>query len=228
MKTKRRVFIGLPSYVGFKCSSFNSVLKETVILLQKHGYKVQISTCVGNPYVQMARNILVNNFKKSGCNTFLFFDDDMSWKPADALKLLKTKGDIVAGVYPMDDEPTFFCKICSGKHGTPLVRRDGCIKAVGLPTGFMKIEGRVFDVLSKFYPELAFGDYHDFFPQGVRNHVWVGEDYAFCDLWHSIGGELWLLPDVDFIHHKKIGDLKGNYHEFLKRLPGGINSGNSK
>jgi hypothetical protein len=220
---KRRVFIGLPSYAGFKCSPFNYTLRQTIRLLQSNGYKITVGTCIGNPYIQAARNTLVKEFRESGCNVFLFFDDDMSWNPADALRLLEAEGDIVGGVYPMDDLPTFFCKIPSDKYGFPIVRQDGCILAAGIPTGFMKINGQVFDILSKCYPRLAYGDSHDFFPQGVRNGVWVGEDYAFCDLWRSIGGKLWILPDVDFIHHKKNGNYSGNYHRFLMSLPGGKN-----
>jgi hypothetical protein len=75
------------------------------------------------------------------------------------------------------------------------------------------------------YPELCFGPrYHpsvDLFNHGAHEGVWWGEDYAFCRRWNAIGGEIWVVPDLDLTHHSKTEAFPGNYHEWLLRQPGG-------
>jgi hypothetical protein len=78
---------------------------------------------------------------------------------------------------------------------------------------------------------------YDLFPQGLdkkntmsdyiqplkSSGVWIGEDFAFCDLWTNICGQIWVKPDITFTHYRfknnKYEAYRGNYHEYLKKLP---------
>jgi hypothetical protein len=164
----------------------------------------------------------------------IFLDDDMSWKPADIIRLISTPGKIVAGMYPLkvDKEEMYPDGLNFNKAGYPIIRSDGCLSAWGAMTGFMKIEKSVFKTLIKAYPEQLYyakvndkptDIFYDFFPQGVFDKRWWGEDYSFCRLWIQTGGKIWILPDIDFTHYSfQDKEYHGNYHEFLKRLPGGV------
>jgi len=139
---------------------------------------------------------------------------------------------VVAGVYPKksdahDDWPIV---LKTTEDGHPIVK-DGLLLGDGLPTGFMKIKKHVIEKMQEAYPELRYLDgvtrriAFDFFGCGVRNYDpvqklgrWFGDDYGFCDLWQRIGGETWVLPNIDF-EHVGTKPYKGNYHVYLMGLP---------
>lgn len=233
-KQERKVFFGLHFYRMPDCIPFLISFKRTLKLLKERGYTTQNGFAWGDPYIQKARNNLVKQFLESDCDIFFFVADDLEWNPEDALKVIETNGEVVAGVYPQkSSNPIKYpVSVERGGQGIPLTRPDGCISAKRVQTGFLRINRIVFENIVSGYPELAFygvyngkpiGMSHDFFPQGVHNHRWIGEDYAFCDLWTGLGGKIWIVPDIDFSHYAGGREYFGNYHEYLKQLPGGIN-----
>jgi len=198
-----------------------------------------LSVLQGSCYVQTARNELVKAFLDSDCDSIFFLDDDISWHREDALKFLEMDDDIVAGVYPYKTkEEGYPVVIHTYDDGRPVIRRDGCIKGALVPGGFIRIKRQAIEKMVEAYPALKYSKPVDFdavelvdlFPQGVKNGRWVGEDYAFCELWTALGGEIIVVPDIDFIHHGEVTnpeglpvmtEFKGNYHRFLLRQPGG-------
>ena len=230
-----KVFFAVPFYREPKCLPFISSFEGAVKLFKDNGYETHAGVCIGDSFIQRARAKLVKQFMDSGCDFLLFLDDDMSWDPKDLLRLTEIPGKIVAGVYRLKVEPdveAYPNGINKDSDGLPICRNDGCISAWGVSTGFMKIERTVFEKLIKAYPEkeyygkkggLKIDQHYDLFPQGVYNKQWLGEDYSFCRLWTDIGGEIWVKPDIDFIHYSKQAEYPGNYHEYLMKLPGGIN-----
>lgn len=215
------------------CPSFYNSLGNTIKLLNDNGWQTRLGFAWGDPYIQKARNSLVKQFLKTDFDTFFFVADDLEWDPEDALKVVSMDDPVVAGVYPMKTNPVRYpVLIRTDKTGIPLTRDDGCISALRVQTGFLRIHRNVFENIIEGYPELSFygaknGEpvniSHDFFPQGVHNHRWIGEDYAFCDLWTNLEGKIWVVPDMDFTHYKGEVGYFGNYHEYLKALPGGVN-----
>lgn len=229
----KNVFFALHLYRRPECQEFWSSLRGAAALLKQHGYAPYFGVAWQDPYIQKARNDLVMQFLRSDCDIFIFVADDLKYKPKDLLRLVETSGDVVAGAYRLkSDQIQFPVRINVGEHMIALTREDGCISATRVQTGFLRISKIVFEKIIKAYPDLSYyglkdGEKidiaHDFFPQGVHNHRWTGEDYAFCDLWTDIGGEIWLIPDLDLTHYEGEIKYEGNYHEYLKRRPGGIN-----
>lgn len=239
LKNKWGVFFAIPFYREPKCSPFVSSLKGAVKLFKDNGYQTHAGVVAQDSFVQRARNKLVKQFLETDCDVLLFLDDDMSWNSEDLLRLIETPGKIVASVYRLKvspDKTVYPDGINKDKDGYPVVRKDGCISAWGASTGFMKVERSVFERLIKAYPEQEYygkkggnivDRHYDLFPQGVYNKQWLGEDYSFCRLWTNIGGKIWVMPDVNIVHYSKKDAYPGNYHEYLKSLPGGINGHNS-
>ena len=229
---RKSVFFGLYLYRKPEASAFYSSLREGAKLLKKHGYTLDYGLVMFDPYIQKARNDLVSMFLKSDSDIFVFVADDLEYKAEDLLKLVETVGDVAVGVYRQKiDNVNYPVTVFGDKDKRPIVRDDGCIKAYRIQTGFLRINRPVFERMIEGFPELSyygldhgkkFDVNHDFFPQGVHNHRWIGEDYAFCDLWRSLGGEIWIIPDMDLTHYNKEIGYPGNYHEYLKSLPGGI------
>lgn len=180
----------------------------------------------------MSRDKLVKIFIDSGCDTLFFLDNDVSWNPEDALRLIENdRDDIVAGIYPFKkEEEDYPVVIHTDENGYPTVRQDGLIHAAMIPFGFVRIKRNVIEKLIIANPDKKFvlnetgkeETYYDLFPQGLEDGRWWGEDYAFCRLWNKIGGEIYVEPNIWLKHHYGV-DFKefkqGNYHEYLMKRP---------
>lgn len=233
---KRGVFFGLHLYRKPKEAVFYSCMRNAAKLLHRYGYDLNYGLVTGNPYIQLVRDELVGQFLESNANIFLFVADDLEYTGEDMLRLIETPGEVVAGVYSQHVEPANYpVKIFVDSNKKPIVREDGCILAMFVQTGFMRVNRTVFEQVAQAYPKLAYGGFdkikrkafrrHDFFPQGVYGRAWIGEDYAFCKLWIDIGGRVWIIPNLNLIHWKDGRGYPGNFHEYLMRLPGGCKEG---
>lgn len=188
----------------------------------EHGYAQQIAC----PYISAARANMTRAALDAKADVIVYLDYDLSWRPGDLLKLLETEGEVVAGTYrcKIDDEQ-YMGTINSTSEGFPQCRTDGCINAVLIPAGFLKVTLSALDKFMVAYPELCYGPmYHlavDLFNHGVRDRIWWGEDYSFSRRWRDKCGDIWLLPNLAIDHHANGKVYKGNFHEFLLKQPGG-------
>lgn len=162
-------------------------------------------------------------------DVIVFIDHDLSWRPQDLLRLIETEGDVVSGTYRYKKEPEeYMGRLIPDPQGKPIVRDDGCIKAFCVPAGFLKITRKAVNRFIEAYPELTYGEkcnpHVDLFNHGAHKGVWYGEDYAFSRNWIDIGGEIWVIPDLQLDHHTTTEAYPGNFHEFLLRQPGGSNA----
>lgn len=192
------------------------------------GWEQGIVSEVGNPYISNARNAMLRKALDANADVIVFLDHDISWGEQDLLRLIETKAEVAAGTYRFKkDSEEYMGQVFSGADGTPLVREDGCIKAELVPAGFLKITAKAVDIFAKKYPELLYGTAYrphiDLFNHGAINGLWYGEDYAFSKRWRATRNELWIVPDLNLTHWKDGKPYAGNFHEFLKRQPGGVN-----
>lgn len=224
-----KVFIAVPAYRGITCEKFFDSLEETVQLFIDSNIDHVVSVLPGCCYIQVARNKLVQQFLESDCDTMLFLDDDISWKPEDAVRLLNVDKPIVAGIYPIKSNIEEYPMILDADESGKTAIIDGLLTASRVPTGFLLIKREVFEKIRAANPHLVYTEvmrgtndftpveYFDYFPQGVYNGVWTGEDYAFCKLWCDLGETIHILADIDFEHHSDNMTYKGNLSKFLVR-----------
>lgn len=236
--TPSKVMVAIPSYKGLTCLPFLNALYDTALVLEEKKIPWVIYIVYGHSYVQAARNDLVYKFLKSDCEKLLFLDEDVSWTPEAFLALLESDKPITAAVYPAKTDelwsfPLPVVPICT-ESGVPMT--DGqYIRAVRAMTGFMCVHREVFTKLQEAYPNLAYtaqwkDDFalkmFDFFPQGVYDGLWYGEDFAFCRLWEKIGGEIAVMPDFTLGHHGRGKSWYGTLSKYISQLPGGVDHGN--
>ena len=206
-------------------------LAAAITACEARGDTTSLQVLAGSCYVQVARNELVKKFRDEAGDVALFWDDDISLAASDVLKLIDSPDEVTGVTYRykthIEDYPVV---IRTSEEGFPKVRADGCIEAVGLPTGMLAVKRSAIEKLVATHPERAYfkrqngillDGFVDLFPQGIRDGQWVGEDYAFCRLWTDLGETMWLVPDVDISHWAKTEEFKGNYHKFLLRQPRG-------
>lgn len=206
--------------------AFLDAMKETVPVLDALGYEHGIVFTVGCPYISHARATMLRKAMDAKADIVVFIDHDMSWRPDDLVKLIQTKGDVIAGTYRFKkDEEAYMGTILTDAKGYPTVRPDGCISAQWVPAGFLKVTKEAVDSFMREYPDLVYGPRYcpsiDLFNHGAHNRLWYGEDYAFSRNYTAKCGPIWLVPDLNLTHHTDSAEYPGNFHMFLRRQPGG-------
>ena len=211
-----------PSLTGLT-EPYKQSLAASVPLLHAAGIEDGLVVQFRNSYISNAMANLVAKAMEWGADVIVHLDYDLSWEPDALLRLIETPGDVVGGTYRFKDEPEEYMGIVhTGSDHRPITRPDGCIHAVWLPTGFIKITRRAVERFAEAYTCLKFGTSHiDLFNHGAHRGVWWGQDAAFCRNWNDIGGEVWLIPDLAITHWDGDKSFPGNFHEFLLRQPGG-------
>lgn len=223
-----KVFIAVPVGSGnltYDCHE--SIIRNTHYLRDK-GIEIVPYYHPYHIYIDDARNICVNKFLSSDCDEFIFIDSDVGFDDDALSKLLHNDKDIVAGAYPYrkDNQTEFPVIIDFSNNNNCKEEKTGLVYARIVPTGFMRIQRRVFEKiisLSEKTPEYVYKIEKDsrgiytFFRTGIlfpNDNTWYGEDVAFCMWWKAMGGELFIEPRINFTHtgHKQ---FTGNLHEYL-------------
>jgi hypothetical protein len=103
--------------------------------------------------------------------------------------------------------------------GTPLVEgrqeQDGFVTGSYAGTGFMLIKRRVLERMIVAYPETKYEVAHTY-PRATKqspnqyalfdcmidktSHIYLSEDFAFCQRWRELGGTLWLDMKTRLTH----------------------------
>lgn len=198
-----------------------------------------MANSIGCPYISRARAMMLRKAQDARADVIVFIDHDLSWDPADLLKLIETPGEVVAGTYRFKQEKEeYMGSLIPDIHQLPQVRSDGCILAHSVPAGFLKITREAVNKFMFHYPELQYIEEGtltvDLFNHGVHKGVWYGEDYAFARNWNDKCGQIWIVPDLNINHHQivtengtlTVKEYKGNFHEYLLHQPGGSKSEN--
>ncbi|XRA99448.1 hypothetical protein NFJ02_07g131470 [Pycnococcus provasolii] len=101
------------------------------------------------------------------------------------------------------------------EQGTARTDKRGFIEVRRAGAGFLMVSRSAIERLVKAHPELHYRDptsgdvhyalFHNLLreytaPDGKPDRTWVSEDYAFCDRWRAIGGEIWVDVVSDLNH----------------------------
>lgn len=225
MGAARKVVFCVPTIKKpFQCML--DALAASVPLVTEAGWDEGMVNEIGCPYISAARSVMLRKALDAKADVVVFLDHDLSWRPADLLKLIETEGDVVAGTYRFKKPGDHHMGLpLPGLDGTPQVREDGAIKGHSIPAGFLKITRECVNRFIDAYPHLTYGDrfapHVDLFNHGAHKGVWYGEDYAFSRNWRDLGGDIWIVPDLNIDHHTADTRYVGNYHRHLMRQPGG-------
>lgn len=225
-KNKQKKVVFCVPIVKRPYPKFIESLEASIPLIHAAGWDEELVQEINNPYISAARATMLRKALDHHADVIVFLDYDLEWPAPDLLKLIETKGDVVAGTYRCKiEEEQYMGAIYSGPDGTPQVREDGCIRASVAPAGFLKVTKEAVDAFMDAYPELCYGPRFsqsvDLFNHGAHNRLWWGEDYAFCRRYREKVGEVWIQPDLSLTHWMGETPYPGNFHQFLRRQPGG-------
>jgi hypothetical protein len=144
--------------------------------------------------VGLARDHLVHEFLKTDCTDLLFIDSDIGFSSEDVGRICSHDVDVVTGCYALKAEtekPTLVLSLVDGARANT----NGLIECVSVGCGFLRIRRAVFDQLRVATPHKSFKNdrdeiEHDYFPEGVEDGRYYGEDIAFCRNWRKLGGRI--------------------------------------
>jgi hypothetical protein len=193
--------IGIPSYSWtVKIPTMRSLLTDLGALTARgDGYLLHDEA--GNTEISMAREAIVRRFLDSDCTDLVFVDDDVCWEAGALLSLLDRPVDLVAGIYPKRTEPLSWP--VGWLEGSDLQAVDGLLEVASVPTGFLRLTRACLERMQAAFGAAMFDN--------IRHETGrYSEDISFCQRWRSIGGKVWIDPEIHMAH---VG-----YHGFTGRL----------
>jgi hypothetical protein len=195
--------------------------------LETAGWGSEVIYQTGLPYISASRAMLLHEALKRDATVIVFVDQDISWTPGSAVKLIETEGGVVGGTYRYkNDEERYMGGLREVEEGGGVARtrEDGCLEAYVVPAGFLKVTREAVNLMIAKHPELCCGEacspHFDMFAHGIMEGEWRGEDTAVCLRWWQMGQKVWVVPDLDITHHSADRDYPGNLARYLERIAG--------
>lgn len=178
--------------------------------LVRSGLKHTWLVTTNESLIPRARNTSVAKFMASDYDVLMFIDADIEFKSEDVQKLWNLDKEVSCAAYPMKRPGS---DVTAWKDGK-LVKLDdleGPTPVDYAGTGFLMIKRNVFKRMQFTHKDSAHTEGHvgqvfDIFPTRVsegetwQDRYYVSEDYAFCENWRNMGGEIILEPSIRLGH----------------------------
>lgn len=164
-------------------------------------YEVHVEG-ISYPYPDGAANIASASFMNRGFDRMLIIDTDETFETHDVTKLLAHDLPFVSGIYPKK-RPGLEFAIVPMEGDNPLADdgRPSLREVARCARGFCAIKRDVFETMKPHTPTYIAPETdkeeHDYWRHLPGGH---SEDFAFCDLWRSLGGKVWLDIDIRVKH----------------------------
>lgn len=190
MNSKAKIAVCIPTAGSIKTETFASLVN--MFWSTQLEWKLFTQT---SSLIHENRNILVEKALKSDCTHLLFVDTDMKFE-SDVLDRLVEREKEIIGVVSCARKLPLAVTVKKLAEGFEIWEKEGdLMKCAGVGTGFMLIDLKVFQKLSKpyfFYEHKKNGDFD------------YGEDMYFCLKAREVGFNIYLDPAISVGH---IGDF---------------------
>lgn len=225
-----KICIATPMYGGISKSVYVSSLSDLNQKLSIAGHSIYYISITNESLITRARNTLAHMFLKSDADALLFIDGDHGFVADDIVKMVHSGKDLIGAPYPMKSihwenvrkaalagKPNL--ENYSGNFAVNFLpenvsfRGDEPFPVRDVGTGMMFIHRRVFEALKqvcKTYKnnapssDIEMGEeiieYFTTYITPEPESVLLSEDYAFCDMWRSLGNEVYAAPWVRITH----------------------------
>lgn len=99
--SKRKLFIGMPTYGGMMNTLTAKSLIDLNSLCLQYGVEVKFSFLMNESLIQRARNYITDEFlNRTDCTHMMFIDSDIVFNAQDVITLLAMDLEIAGGPYP--------------------------------------------------------------------------------------------------------------------------------
>lgn len=198
---RAKILVCIPNYLGMM--TYRMVESLTQAQLYCIAKRVHMEVCIAArmTLIEYARAYLAARFLASDFTHMMCIDDDLGFEPTSLMRMLERDKDIIAGVYPVKTIPIFYPY---KPLGAP--QADGLQQAEHVPGGFLLIKRHVMEKLAS---EAQWFDIEhdnhtisapDLYSMPLEGKNKVGEDIAWCDRARKAGFDIWVEPNVGFVH----------------------------
>jgi hypothetical protein len=95
-----KLFVATPMYGGLCTGGYTMGILECVQTFMQHGVQMYYSYMMNESLITRARNGMAYDFLQSDATHLMFIDADISFKPADIVRMIQADKDIICGMYP--------------------------------------------------------------------------------------------------------------------------------
>ena len=218
-----KILVAIPVYDGKLPIQTVRCLLEEQLLCAANGDEVsfQFLPSCSNP--ANGRNYLAKQFLDSNCDRLVFLDSDVTFKAGALHKIAHHPVEFVGGAYRYKHEPEEYPV---GWLARPELRANehGLLEVHSLPGGFLSLSRGVFEKLKEAHPDRKYfhlgHEYHAYFALPFSNGQLLGDDSSFCADWQSLGGAIYLDPELFLVHWDYNRPYPGHIGNWLKQRSG--------
>jgi hypothetical protein len=204
----RSLLVGTPCHGDPKMAWARSMLK-TWDHLAKFDIQRDLLDVSGSSILPKVRNAICAWFLASGHTDLIMIDADMGWQASAIVHLLASPHPVIGAVgRRKTDEKVSWCYRPLPGDGVYELDEMGSMRVQCIGTGILKISREALEKIIEARPDLKLpgsedmpatvaAKHYNFFHYGPLQE---GEDYMFCDLWRSVGGEVWVAPNIEVTH----------------------------
>ena len=233
-----KLFIPLICYNHTCHTSFMLSFMRLLLALKSNNIDTVVFPITFESLISRARNAAVAHFLADASATHLIFiDADIEFNPDDVAKLINSNKDVVCGAYAQK-----WLDIDKIKEGKPLEvctktschlaqeKVEECMECNYATTGFLLIKRCVLEKMVIAYPEREYINdvdgyvgsgnlkFFDLFSVAVNPETrrYESEDYGFSRLWRSLGGYIYVIPDITLRHYGWYGYPANLYKQLMQ------------
>lgn len=218
-----KTIVAIPVYDGkLHVNTVACLLNEYAVAFGS-GDDLQIKFLPNCSVPAAGRNQLVQDFMDSGADKLIFLDSDITFEPGELLKLAHKPADVVGGAYRFKFEtenyPIGWLED-NEKKGL-WANEHGLIEVASLPTGFLCISRKAFEVLREAHPDREYSHMGQkafcYFQMVFKDGGLYSEDSFFCREFREAGGKVYLDPEIELTHWDFAPvPFKGHIGNYLK------------
>lgn len=223
----RMVVFATPTLTGRVTIGYHLGMIEAGTILGRHGFNFAHILRPGDPYLSKVRSKMATDFLRDypTAEALFFIDDDVKFPAEKVLEFMQRPEPVLAGLYPMkDDEINFPAHLACDPVTGQVIERDGLVRAMMVPTGFLRIRREVLEIFARDVPLFVDAEaggkskpYSHIFQMGMEpDGGFIGEDCKWCQMWVNAGGEIWVDPNIEF-GHTGSKTWTSNFSEHLAR-----------
>ncbi len=185
-------------------------IMQAIMACAQRGWGVSYILREADSMVARGRSYLASQFIENPAfktaTHLVFVDCDLTWDKDEFVRVVSHPVDVVGGAYPYKDESGDFP--LQWKPSANLEEQYGLWIVQSVTPGFFRVTRKALLQIAREMPWLEYKDRAN--PEGQRSWMFFDnihrpsgiydEGYIFCERWRTVGGTVYLDPDLNLTH----------------------------